>query len=111
MQIDPGITLLIVTGVAIIASGIVYALLRQRIPPDVAQLLAEAVARLRAHLSYADTEAIIRLYAGELYDTMAINSAKISREFFIDFCVRAILGAQLQGAADAETFGALAVER
>ena len=111
MQIDPGIALLSAFVGALIAGTVAYSLLRQRIPPTTAALLAEAVARLRAHLSYADTEAMIRLYAGELYDAMAVDSTKVSRGYFVDFCVRAILGAQLKGAEDAETFGALAVER
>lgn len=111
LTIDPGIALLSAFVGALIVGTVAYSIIRNRIPPDVAALLAEAVARLRAHLSYADTEAMIRLYAGELYDAMAIDSAKVSREFFVSFCVRAILGAQLKGAEDAETFGALAVER
>lgn len=111
MTIDPGIALISAVIGALIAGTVAYSLLRQRIPPDVAALLAEAVARLRAHLSYADTEAMVRLYAGELYDAMAIDGSKVSKEYFVDFCVRAILGAQLKGAEDAETFGALAVER
>ena len=82
------------------------------VPATVATVFVSLnVARLRAHLSYADTEAMVRLYAGELYDAMAIDGSKVSKEFFVDFCVRAILGAQLKGAEDAETFGALAVER
>ena len=111
MQLDSGLVLISAVIGALIVGTVAYSLLRQRIPPDVAAMLAEAVARLRAHLSYADTEAMVRLYAGELYDAMAIDGSKVSREFFVDFCVRAILGAQLKGAEDAETFGALAVER
>ena len=111
MQIDPGIALISATVGALIAGLVAYSLIRQRIPSATADMLAEAVARLRAHLSYADTEAMVRLYAGELYDAMAVDSVKVSRDFFVDFCVRAILGAQLKGAEDAETFGALAVER
>ncbi len=108
---DKSIILLSAVIGAIIAGAVAYSLLRHRIPPDTAAMLAEAVARLRAHLSYADTEAMVRLYAGELYDAMAVDGGKVSREYFVDFCVRAILGAQLKGAEDAETFGALAVER
>lgn len=111
MQLDSGLILVSAVVGALIAGTVAYSLIRQRIPPDTAAMLAEAVARLRAHLSYADTEAMVRLYAGELYDAMAMDGSKVSREFFVDFCVRAILGAQLKGAEDAETFGALAVER
>lgn len=112
---DNSIILISISIGVIVMAGFAWAWGRNRISPDLASLLSEAVARLRAHLSYADTEAIVRLYAEEFYDYMIKADEalprKVTQEWFVDFCVRAILGAQAKGAQDAETFGAMVVER
>ena len=48
MQLDSGLVLISAVIGALIVGTVAYSLLRQRIPPDVAAMLAEAVARLRA---------------------------------------------------------------
>jgi hypothetical protein len=110
-QMDSGVILMVVSTAILIFAVFAWAWGRKRLSPEVVTILTEGVARLRAHLGAADSERIIRLYAGELYDVMKIDSAKVSREFFVDWMVRAILGAQPKGSEDAETFGAMAVER
>ena len=102
---DSGLILIAVVTGAVVAATVLWIRYSPYVSPDTSIALGEAVARLRAHLSKNDSEAIIRLFAAELYDTFAPGSLKVSQEFFIEYCVRVILGAQAMGDTDAETFG------
>lgn len=105
---DKSLILLTVVTASALAAVIVWSIYRQNLPPDVAAFLSESVVRLRAQLSAHDSESLIRLWAGELYDVLVEEgnpgTAKISEEFFVDWCVRIILGAQEKGNADAAVF-------
>ena len=92
---DNGITLIVIIIAAVAAAGIVWAIMRRRLPPEAIADIAKAAAQVRSMLAGVVSEQDVQALAGYLYDNFASGSNYLSRQQFIDLVTRAVLQAQV----------------
>ena len=95
MQLDNGITLILIIIAAVAAAGVVWAIMRRRLPPEAIADIAKAAAQVRSMLAGVVSEQDVQALAGYLYDNFASGSNYLSRQQFIDLVTRAVLQAQV----------------
>ena len=109
---DKGITLILIIVAAVAAAGVVWAIMRHRLPPEALIDIGKASAQIRTMLQGVVSEQDVQALAGYLYDNFASGSNYLSRQQFIDLVTRAVLTAQATTPAimaSAKADGAIAV--
>lgn len=109
---DNGITLILIIVGMVAAAGVVWAIMRNRLPPEALIDIGKASAQIRTMLQGVVSEQDVQALAGYLYDNFASGSKYLSRQQFIDLVTRAVLQAQATTPAimaSAKADGAIAV--
>lgn len=94
ITIDPAIAFMALVAAGGAGALIIWIVVRGRIPPSAALLLAQAVADVKTYLGRTFSEDDVRAVAAWMYDFWLQGSEYYSREQFVDFIARAIMGAR-----------------